>query len=188
MRSIMIACVQAPRFDLAVAAGGQATLQGGEPLALAPEPGREPLVGTPSAAAEASGVRAGMRMGEALARCPGLRLVAPDPDGVADAHDRLLSALESIGAAVESGRPGVAWFDARALRHLHGGGAGVVAAARAAAGRPVRIGLGSTRFVALAAASRARSPRAEVARGDAAAYLAPLSVTLLETLAGSGAR
>lgn len=186
MRSIMIACVQAPRFELVVAAGSRVALLSGEPLALAPEPGREPLVGQPSAAAEAVGVREGMLIGEALARCPGLRLVAPDPDGVADAHDRLLTALESIGAAVEGGRPGVAWFDVRALRHLHRGGPeAVVAAARAAIRRPVRFGLGPTRFVALAATSRAHARRPEVVRGDPAAYLAELPVSLLGAVAGS---
>ena len=40
---------------------------------------------------------------------------------MADAWDRLLAALENVGAAVESGPPGVAFFDARGLRRLHGG-------------------------------------------------------------------
>ncbi|MEA2168433.1 MAG: protein ImuB, partial [Solirubrobacteraceae bacterium] len=114
----VIVCLQLPRFALTVAAGRDAQLTG--PLALAPEPGREPVVGEVSAAAETFGVRGGMRLGEALARCPELRLVAPDPAGVADAHDRFLVALEAIGAAVESGRPGLAFFDAHALRHIHG--------------------------------------------------------------------
>ena len=114
----MLVCLQIPRFALTVAVGRDALLSA--PLALAPEAGREPVVGEPSAAAETQGVRAGMRLGEALARCPGLRLVPPDPAGVADAHDRLLAALEGIGAAVEAGRPGLAFFDAHALRHLHG--------------------------------------------------------------------
>ena len=39
-------------------------------------------------AAEAHGVRAGLRLGEALARCPTLQLVTPDPAGVADAANR----------------------------------------------------------------------------------------------------
>src|SRR3954464_3693128 len=130
----MIVCLQVPRFALTVAAGRGAQLAA--PLALAPEAGREPVVGEASAAAEAYGVRAGMRLGEALARCPGLRLVPPDPAGVADAHDRLLTALESIGAAVEPGRPGLAFLDAHALRHVHGDLTGVVAIARRAAGHP----------------------------------------------------
>ena len=61
------------------------------PVALAPEPGREQLIGQASAAAEAYGVRAGLRLGEALARCPALRLVPPDPAGVADEWERLLA-------------------------------------------------------------------------------------------------
>jgi protein ImuB len=100
----MVVCVLIPRFELAVAAGGREHLATG-PLALAPETGREQLIGEVSAAAEAYGVHAGLRLGEALARCPTLRLVAPDPAGVADEWDRLLAALEGIGAAVEPGRP-----------------------------------------------------------------------------------
>src|SRR5215213_4114571 len=82
MCSLMVVCVLLPRFALSVAAGGRAELARG-PVALAPEPGREPLIGEASAAAEAHGVRAGLRLGEALARCPALKLVAPDPAGVA---------------------------------------------------------------------------------------------------------
>src|SRR5919108_4559076 len=113
----MVVCILLPRFELAVAAGGREALAAG-PLALAPEIGREPLIGETSAAAEAYGVRAGLRLGEALARCPTLRLVAPDPAGVADEWDRVLVALEGIGAEVESERPGVACFDASGLLTL----------------------------------------------------------------------
>ncbi|HWT23799.1 MAG TPA: hypothetical protein VN213_09860 [Solirubrobacteraceae bacterium] len=95
----MIVCVLLPRFALAVAAGGRDVLAAG-PVALAPEPGRDQLIGEVSAAAEAYGVRAGLRLGEALARCPTLRLVVPDPAGVADAWDSVLRALEDIGAVV----------------------------------------------------------------------------------------
>src|SRR5256885_1611269 len=83
--------------------------------------GRGPLMGEASAAAQAHGVKAGLRLGEALARCPSLRLVAPDPAGVADEWDRVLSALEGIGAEVESERPGIACFGAGGLLNLHGG-------------------------------------------------------------------
>ena len=128
----MVVCILLPRFELAVAAGGREALAAG-PLALAPEIGREPLIGETSAAAEAYGVRAGLRLGEALARCPTLRLVSPDPAGVADAWERLIGALEGIGAAVESDRPGAAWFEEQGLRGLHGGSVeGVVTAARRA--------------------------------------------------------
>src|SRR5215213_10896783 len=163
----MIVCVLLPRFALSVAAGGRAELARG-PVALAPEPGREPLIGEASAAAEAHGVRAGLRLGEALARCPTLKLVAPDPAGVADEWDRVLLALEGIGAAVESERPGVACFDASGLLNLHGGLDGVLAVTRRALrGAPARLGVAASRFAAVAAASRARPRRAEVAPGAA---------------------
>jgi protein ImuB len=178
----MVVCILLPRFELAVAAGGREALAAG-PLALAPELGREPLIGEASAAAEAYGVRAGLRLGEALARCPTLRLVAPDPAGVADAWERVVGALEGVGAAVEFARPGAAWFEARGLRRLHGGDVeGVIAAARRALAAPARIGAAPARFAAFAAASRARPRRAELAPEDGrrlAAYLAPLPVSLL---------
>jgi nucleotidyltransferase/DNA polymerase involved in DNA repair len=178
----LIVCVLIPRFELAVAAGGREHLAAG-PVALAPEAGREQFIGEASAAAEAYGVRAGLRLGEALARCPQLRLVTPDPAAVADEWERLLAALENVGAAVEPGRPGLAWFDARGLRNLHGGSVeGVIAAARRALATPARLGAAPSRFAALAAASRARVRRAEVApQQRLAAYLAPLPVDLLAT-------
>ena len=178
---VSIVCAQIPRFELAIAAGGREALAAG-PVALAPEAGREQLIGQASAAAEAYGVRAGLRLGEALARCPALRLVPPDPAGVADEWERLLVLLEGIGAAVEPGRPGLAWFDADGLRTLHGSLEGVIAAARRALATPVRFGAAPSRFAALAASSDARARRAEVAPSGAAAlraYLAPLPVALL---------
>lgn len=132
MCSYMVVCIFLPRFELTVAAGGREALAAG-PLALAPEVGRETLIGEVSAAAEAYGVHAGLRLGEALARCPTLRLVAPDPAGVADAWERVIATLESVGAMVEADRPGTAWFEERGLRRLHGGSAeSVIAAARRA--------------------------------------------------------
>lgn len=174
-----VVCVHLPRFALAAAAGGRETLLR-EPSALAPEPGREQRIGEVSLAAEAFGVREGMRLGEALARCPRLALVPPDPMGVADAWERVVARLESIGAAVESEWAGLACFDAAGLRRLHGGTLdATLEATRRALGRPVRLGAGPSRFTALAAAHRARPRRAEVVTGEAAAWLAGEPVALL---------
>lgn len=181
----MIVCVLLPRFELTVAAGDREQLLR-TPAALAPtrsRPSREQRVGACSPAAEAFGIRAGMALGEALSRCPSLTLVPPDPAGVADRWERLLVRLESIGAAVEPERPGLACFAARGLLRLHGGSlARVLDAVRHALRQPVRLGAGPSRFCALAAASRARVRRPEVVVGgeaEAAAYLAPLPVALL---------
>jgi protein ImuB len=179
----MIVCVLLPRFELAVAAGGRAALLR-EPAALAPEAGAGQLVGEVSAAAETFGVRRGMRLGEALARCPGLALVPPDPAGVAEAWEGALRRLESMGAGVESDRPGLACFAADGLLRMHGSQLErVVTAARRALGAPARIGAGPSRFCALAAAARARPRRTAVVSGPARAYLAELPVSLLRARA-----
>ena len=102
------------------------------PAALAPEPGGIQQIGEASLAAEAFGVHPGMRLGEALARCPRLMLVPPDPAGVADFWERLLVRLESIGAAVEPERPGLVCFDAARAAAPARGLEGVLGAARRA--------------------------------------------------------
>ncbi|HXA54220.1 MAG TPA: hypothetical protein VNV37_05030 [Solirubrobacteraceae bacterium] len=192
----MVVCVHLPRFELTVAAGGAQALAG-HALAIAPTPGGEARVGEVSGAAEAHGVTRGMALGEALARCPRLRLVAGDPLGVAQEWGRAARALEGIGAALELSRAGLAYFESDGLRDLHAaeGRRGphplrgrdadadeaVIAAARRALGRPARVGAGPTRFCALAAALEVRSRRAVVVRAqeDARRYLAARPVALL---------
>jgi protein ImuB len=177
----MVVCILIPRFELSTAVGTRKELLRA-PVALAPEADREQVVGEVSGAAEAVGLHAGMRLGEALARCPALRLVTPDPESAAVAWESALAALEGIGAAVEPVRPGEASFEAGGLRRLYGGGLeGVLTRARRAIAMPARLGAGSSRFCAYAAASRARPGRAAkiVPPGAERAFLAPLPVTLL---------
>lgn len=150
-------------------------------MALAPEPGGPQVVGEASGPAEAFGVRAGMRLGEALARCPGLILVPPDPERAETAWEDAIRRLEGIGAAVEPGRPGEAFFEAGGLLGLYGSIGGTLRGAREAIGPPVRLGAGRTRLCAYAAAQRARPRRAPVVVPAAMtrAFLAPLPVSLL---------
>jgi nucleotidyltransferase/DNA polymerase involved in DNA repair len=187
----MIVCVHSPRFELVVAAGGAKALPG-RALAVAPllDAGR---VGEVSGAAEARGVVRGMMLGEALARCPDLVLLPADPVQVAEAYERALRALESIGAAVEPARPGLAYFETGPLRRLHGSDEATIAAARRAGarppsstrapsigGRPARVGAGPTRFCALAAALAVRSRRPLALDGkEARRWLAGRPVGLL---------
>jgi protein ImuB len=160
----MIVCVLIPRFALTTAVGDRGELLR-QPVALAPEPGGAQQVGEVSLPAEAFGIRPGMRLGEALARCPTLTLVPPDPAGVADFWERLLVRLESVGAAVEPERPGLVCFDARGLLRLHGGVEGVLSAVRSALRFPARYGIAPSRFAAVAAAARARARRPEIVPG-----------------------
>ena len=167
----MVICVLLARFALVAALGDRRALLA-EPVALAPEAGGPQIVGEVSAAAEAFGVQTGMRLGEALARCPGLRLVPPDPDGVRTMWSMLLDRLEGIGASVESDRAGQAFFEAGGLTGIHGGNLeGVLASTRRAladrdgsgAGRGARIGGGSGE------GSRACVPRAPAGAAPARA-------------------
>src|SRR6185312_3231235 len=166
----MIACVHLPRFELVAAAEGSSLAQralAGGALAVAPPvsadgPAAAGRLGEVSGAAEANGVRSGMLLGEALARCPELVLLPGNPVRVQELWESSLQALESIGAAVESGGPGLAFFDTAGLAGLHGTREGTIAAARRAIGRPARIGLAPVRFGALAAALASASRRALV--------------------------
>ena len=183
----MIVCVLFPRFELTVAARERDGLLK-FPAALAPEPGESQQVGQVSLSAEAFGIHPGMALGEALARCPRLVLIPPDPVGVADLWERLLVRLESIGAAVEPERPGLGCFEARGLLRLHGGVDGVLSAARRALREPARYGVAPSRFAAVVAATRARVRRPVVVVGSASraaerervrTFLTPMSVKLL---------
>ena len=179
----MVVCVLIPRFALLAALGDRRALLA-EPVALAPEAGREQTVGEVSAPAEAFGIVAGMRVGEALSRCPELRLEPPDPEGVRGLWHEVLDRIESIGAAPESQHAGAAFFAAGGLEGLHGGDlAGVLDATRRALGPGTRLGAAESRFAAHCAARQSRPRRAPVVvePGGTARFLAPLPAALLRS-------
>ncbi len=176
----MIACALIPRLSLTSALGGRRGMVG-RPLALAPQPGGPQVVGEVSGTAEAHGVRAGMRLGEALSRCPSLVLVAADPVRAEAAWEESLRRLETIGAAVEPAQPGEAYFALEPLRGIHGEPGVILARARRALGAPARLGAGPNRISARAAAMRMRARRPPLLLSDAAArrMLAGLPVAAL---------
>lgn len=164
-RPRILVCALVPRFALRVAMGGSL---GDAPTALAPEAGGSPLVGEVNAAAATFGVRPGMRAGEAIARCPRIRLVTADPGAVADAAEELLAGLEAIGAAIEPLEPGRALFRADGLLRMHGGLGRLLHAAGQLLPPGGRIGAGPGRFTAQAAAIKARPGRPRVVDADGA--------------------
>jgi protein ImuB len=182
MCSVMVICVLYPRFELLAALGDRRALLS-EPAALAPEAGREQVVGEVSAPAEAFGVVRGMRLGEAMSRCPSLRLVPPDPEGVRSLWNAVLDRLEGIGAELESDHAGAAFFVAGGLEGIHGGDLpGVLAAARRALGAGARFGAAPSRFAAHAAALQARSRRRG---GGRASARRPLNAVVTEPAANA---
>ena len=177
----MIAALVIPAFDLRAALRLCPGLQTA-PAALAPLPGTEALVGSVTAAAEAAGVRPGMRLGEALATCPQLQLVEQDPATAEQAWEEILRRLEDAGFAIEPAEAGTVFFESKGVERLYGGLEPALKRALQAVGSvwSPRAGAAERRFAALAAASVARPGQALIVSDDRTrSFLAPLPLTLL---------
>src|SRR5437763_14411020 len=163
----MIAAAVIPGFDLRAALRLRPSLQL-KPAALAPLPGTEPLIGSITAAAEARGVRPGMRLGEALATCPELELVEQDPATAEQAWEEILRRLEDAGFAVEPGEPGTVFFESKGVERLYGGLEPALKRALHAVGSvgDPRAGAAGRRVAAPAAADGAPPGAAAVGPGD----------------------
>ena len=177
----MVACLLIPGFELRAALRARPRLAL-VPAALAPEAGEEPLLGPVTAAAEAAGVKPGMRLGEALATCPSLVLVDRDPAAVEREWEGVLRRLEDAGFAVDPVEQGAVVFETKGVERLYGGVQPALERALAAVGSTwdPRIGAAERRFTALAAASVARPGQILlVAAKEEEAFLEPLPLSLL---------
>jgi protein ImuB len=177
----MVACIAIPVFALRAPLLRRPELQG-KPVALAPAPGAQPLLGPCNAVAERAGIRPGMRLSEALAICPRLQLVEQDPAEVEEEWERVLRRLEEAGLAVEPVEPGCAYFETARIERLAGGLDAVLQRALDAVGpqwRP-RVGAASRRFAALAAATVAPAGKPVVVDdGETPLFLETLPLHLL---------
>jgi nucleotidyltransferase/DNA polymerase involved in DNA repair len=177
----MIACLAIPAFELRAALRKRPSVVL-QPAALAPPDGAEPLIGSVTAAADQAGVRPGMRMGEALATCPKLVLVEPDPASAERDWEEIVRSLEDSGFAVESAGLGTAYFDTRGVERLYGGLESALKRGLAAVGShwDARVGAAGRRFAALAAANVARPGQALIVSDEhTKEFLAPLPLRLL---------
>jgi protein ImuB len=177
----VIACVSIPVFPLRAALRDRPELAG-RPVALAPASGKQPLVGACTPAADGAGVRAGMRLSEALATCPDLVLVDEDPARAEAEWESVLRRLENAGFAVESSEPGCAYVETKGIERLAGGLEAALRRALDAVGREwgPRVGAATRRFTALAAATVAPPGRILVVDdAESALFLEPLPLDLL---------
>ena len=127
-------------------------------------------------------MRPGMRLGEALATCPGLALAEQDPAAVEEEWEQLLRRLEESGVGVEPVEPGCVYFETAGIERLAGGLDAALRRALEAVGPgwDARVGAATRRFAALAAASVAPAGRALVVDdGETALFLEPLPLDLL---------
>lgn len=162
-----------------VAATGTST-GGTEPVAVI-DRGR---VFACSAAARAEGVRRGLRLREAQARCPELAPIAYDPVLDARAYEPVLALVERLMPGVQPIRPGTCALRARGPARFYGGedrAAAVLTENLAGLGFDgCRIGIADGLFAAeQAARSTAKDHTRIVPPGGSARFLAPLPVGIL---------
>ncbi|MFT4215434.1 MAG: DNA polymerase Y family protein [Microbacterium sp.] len=168
---------------VALARDGEDPLEEDQPIAVL----EKGAVAACSAAARAEGVRRRQRRRDAQARCPQLVVVDADPVRDHRVFAPLIAAIEELAPGVQLVQPGLCVLHARGPARYYGGEAAaatVLAGAVAACGvSDVRVGIADGPFTAEQAA-RAGTSRDEPVRvvpaGQAAAFLAPLSVAVLD--------
>jgi protein ImuB len=130
-----------------------------------------------SAEARAGGVRRGLRRRQAEARCPGLQLVAHDPDGEARAFEPVVAAVEAFCPRLEIVRPGVCAVATHGPSRYFGGDETLMArVAEAVAHVGGRAGIADGPFAAELAARAGRV----IPRGETPAFLSSFSVDVVE--------
>jgi protein ImuB len=130
-----------------------------------------------SAVARAGGVRRGLRRRQAEARCPGLQLVADDPDGEARAFEPVVAEVEAFCPRVEIVRPGVCAVATRGPSRYFGGDEALAAlVTEAVAHVDGRAGIADGPFAAELAARAGRV----IPEGQTPAFLSTYPVDVLE--------
>src|SRR5579864_5801609 len=183
------ACLVLPQFSVEVCLRAHASLAG-RPLAIAEGASRREIV---CASADASGVQPKMTPKQARAACPGLVVVARDEAAERAATAELLDALEVCGPDVEGRAPGLCYFDAANLPAGEAAALGAAMAIAGALGFASAAAIADDKFTARCAAlvncKQSNGGGATVVpAGAAAAFLAPLSMTLLPLAPGDADR
>ena len=170
-----VVCAWIPAFRLAVARLTQA-VDLDLPVIVADKLERGRVVDR-SLPAAALGVRPGMTLVQAQAVAHEARTVVDDPVRDAELWAEVLEALDAASPLVEDAGWGLAFLEMHGIAGGAAGWLGAVRGALAGLGLPLRLGLGPNRFVARAAATVGDGT---VCRGEPAAFVAPLSLELLD--------
>jgi protein ImuB len=175
-RAIVLWCPDWP----VIAAQQAFDLDVGLPLALVDKG----VVFACSEAARADGVKRGLRMREAQARCPQLEVVSYDPVLDARAFEPVLAAIEEIAPGVQSLRPGTCVLRARGPARYYGSeetAAAELLRCLEGLGVPdARVGIADGPFAAEQAARSTGPARIRIIPpGTSPAFLAPLPVSQL---------
>ncbi len=146
-----VACLVVPSFPLAARLRSEPGLRR-EPLVLVDDHGGAPRVVFAGRRAREAGVRPKQTLATARARFPRLVVRRLDSECEDAAQQALLDVAESFSPRVEDGGEGVVFLDASGLDHELELGHAWVAAVGKQAGLQVRVGFGTDRLDARAAA------------------------------------
>ncbi len=173
-----VACVLVHHLSVKIELQRQPALRG-QPVLVVERAGQRKIVLDHSP--EAPPGAKGLRLEQALARCPRAAIIEADMPAYQDAWGRVLDALEQRSPVVEDAGLGTAYTDLTGLAGLYGSEAGLVAALLKAvpALYSAQVGVASGKFPAYTAATVAPPGGARKAPEDVAGFLAPLSIDLL---------
>jgi nucleotidyltransferase/DNA polymerase involved in DNA repair len=131
-----------------------------------------------SLGAEASGVRRGMRMSEAIGLCHRATVLPPDSPYYERLFDEVLDFLQTLSPEVERGEPGLAYISLSGLPVEEGSFAeNLIAGVHRRFGFMPSVGLAAGKFASSVVACMARPGVAKiVSPGGERDFLAPLSV------------
>ncbi|MEX2527324.1 MAG: hypothetical protein WEA09_06760 [Gemmatimonadota bacterium] len=184
----MTLCLWLPTFELRLELVRSPELDATSVALLDPAGGQRPRIWQLSARAAEAGVQPGMLISRAVALCPALTLLEPDPTHYETAFQEMLEALEDISPLLEPGEPGRVFLGMEGLERVHGPPQRQMTLALErlleifppALAASTRAGWAPGTFGARVAAAAAR-PGAPVHVPDAQlpTFLAPRSVSLL---------
>ena len=173
----MIAHLDLDAFFAAVELHRRPELRG-KPLVVGGDPHGRGVVATASYAARAFGIRSAMSCAEALRRCPHVVFVPPDMEEYRDWSQRLWEVVADLADRVEQVGIDEGYIELRDPAPEHA--AAIQLAVRERVRLSCSLGVASCKVVAKIASDRKKPGGITVvARGEEAAFLAPLAVRLL---------
>jgi len=181
-----IVCFGIPAFEIALARLSEPRLRN-RPVGIAPVATARALLHEVSDEAIAEGLTPGMAVQQATKLCPSLRLLAPNPDRVATAHQALVDVINAYAPVWEPAQPGSVLMDFTGTTKLFGPTCDTAARLQRNVADTLHLdgmlGIGSNKLIARTAAWLIKpSHLYEVRQGSERAFMAPLSLHTLPLL------
>ncbi len=184
-----IVCVHIPKFEVALARLENPSLRT-KPLAIASMRTSRTIIRETSHEAEEAGVVPGLPADRARRRCPSLQLIPPNPSGVTQAHQALLSSITPLAPIWEPVRPGHVFLDLTGTTRLFGRACDTAMRVERdltqRTGLHAVAGIGTNKLIAQMATTVLTPPQlCDVRPGSEQTFLGPLPIATFPGLRGS---